>query len=226
MHDTTGRGRALRTAATRAARAWGPLAGGLLAALVFDGARLRLRLADRDREVATLRKELAGLLRQSAELADRLRVEARTDPLTGLANRRQWNEQLVHELDRARRTDARVAIAVVDLDRFKLVNDTRGHAAGDAVLRDVGARFAGAVRTVDVVARVGGEEFAVALPDVALQDAVTIVERLRTSLTDDVTCSAGLAVWDGEESAETLQRRADMALYQAKAAGRNRLVVA
>ena len=216
---------------TRRSRRWHDGAGRVLAAvlaagLLADDLRLRARLAHRDREVAALRRDLAALLRRSDDLADRLRAEARTDALTGLANRRHWNEQLLHELDRARRAGTTVAIAVVDLDRFKLVNDTRGHAAGDALLRDVADRFVSAVRTVDVVARVGGEEFAVALPDVAVADAVTIVERLRTSLSRGVTCSAGLAVWDGQESAETLQRRADAALYRAKAAGRDRLVVA
>jgi len=196
------------------------------AGLVVDALRLRSRLAARDREVAALRRELAAQLRRSADLADMLRAEARTDALTGLPNRRHWNEQLLHELDRARRAGTTVAVAVVDLDRFKLVNDTRGHAAGDALLREVAGRFVRAVRTVDLVSRVGGEEFAVALPDVALPDAVAIVERLRTSITGDVTCSAGLAVWDGEESAEALQTRADDALYRAKTAGRDRLVVA
>ena len=195
------------------------------AALVLEVVRLRLCLGARDREIAALRQDLAGLLRRSASLADRLRAEARTDALTGLANHRHWNEQLLHELDRARRTGTRVAVAVVDLDRFKLVNDTRGHAAGDALLRDVADRFQRAVRTVDIVARVGGEEFAVALPDVSSADAQVIVERLRTSLAPGVTCSAGLALWDGQESAESLQRRADGALYRAKAGGRDRLVV-
>ena len=210
----------------------GPALGAVLAAgLLADELRLRARLADRDREVAALRRELAALLRRSADLADQLRAEARTDPLTGLPNRRHWNEHLLHELDRARRTGTSgtggsVAVAVVDLDRFKLVNDTRGHAAGDALLREVADRFVRAVRAVDIVARVGGEEFAVALPDVALPDAVAIVERLRTSLSGGVSCSAGLAVWDGQESAEALERRADVALYRAKAGGRDRLVVA
>ena len=223
MDGITGQGEGRR-------RPWrAPPVRGLVAllagALVVDVLRLRARLAERDHEVTALRREHAALRRRGADLADRLRAEARTDALTGLANRRHWNEQLLHELDRARRAGTTAAVAVVDLDRFKQVNDTRGHAAGDALLRDVAGRFLRAVRTVDVVARVGGEEFAVALPDVALPHAIAIVERLRTSLVEGVTCSAGLALWNGEESAEALQRRADAALYRAKEAGRDRLVV-
>ena len=214
----------------------GVVVGGVV---LLAGLRLRARLAERDRELSALRRAQAALrhehaalrhehdalLQRSAALTELLRAEARTDALTGLANRRHWNEQLLHELSRAGRAQSSVAVAVVDLDRFKLVNDTLGHAAGDELLRDVAARFLRAVRTVDLVARVGGEEFAVALPDVSRSDAVTIVERLRTSLAEGVTCSAGLALWDGQESAEALQRRADAALYRAKEAGRDRLVV-
>ena len=172
-----------------------------------------------------LEDELAALRHEGDALAAELRAEARTDPLTRLANVRQWQEQLALELERARRAGTTVALALVDLDRFKQVNDSRGHAAGDALLREVAAGFAQAVRSVDLVARVGGEEFAVALPDASTDDAVAIVERLRTSLAGAETCSAGLAVWDGVESAEALQDRADSALYRAKAQGRDRLVV-
>lgn len=197
-----------------------------MAALLLDDARTHRRLARRDSELRAIRQELAALRRHGEDLADQLRTEARTDPLTGLGNLRQWRERLVHELDRGRRTGTGVAVAVVDLDRFKAVNDTLGHAAGDELLRDVAARFGQSVRNVDLVARVGGEEFSVALPDVTLADAVRIVERLRTSVAPTVTCSAGLAMWDGQESSELLQYRADAALYRAKAGGRDRLVVA
>ena len=189
-------------------------------------ARSRRRIARGEGQLRALRDELAAERAGGRDLVARLREEARTDPLTGLANLRQWREQLERELDRARRSHTRVAVAVVDLDRFKAVNDRLGHAAGDALLREVAERFLAAVRTVDLVARVGGEEFAVALPDVSQEEAVLIVERLRTSLVGGTTGSAGLAVWDGVESAEQLQSRADRALYRAKAQGRDRLVVA
>ena len=197
----------------------------LLCGAIGGALAWQVRTRVRDARVLALEDELAALRHEGDALAAELRAEARTDPLTRLANVRQWQEQLALELERARRAGTTVALALVDLDRFKQVNDSRGHAAGDALLREVAAGFAQAVRSVDLVARVGGEEFAVALPDASTDDAVAIVERLRTSLAGAETCSAGLAVWDGVESAEALQDRADSALYRAKAQGRDRLVV-
>ncbi len=189
----------------------------------FSAAR---QLARREAEVAQLHAELDQLRLHSEELARRLRAEARTDPLTGLGNRRQWDEQLELELERARRAGSGLAVALVDLDRFKAVNDTLGHAAGDRLLREVAEAFAGAVRSIDLVTRVGGEEFAVALPTSSLELAAQIVERLRTSVPSGITASAGLALWHGYEDAATLVQRADTALYDAKSAGRDRLTVA
>lgn len=203
----------------------GAVAGLLLAGSSLAWTRARRRLAHSEDELQRVQAELVAVKRRSALLTADLRAEARTDPLTGVANLRQWSERLGRELERARRSGTSVVVALVDLDRFKQVNDTQGHAAGDALLRDVAAGFVQAVRTVDLVARIGGEEFAVALPDVSAEDAVTIVERLRTSLSAG-TCSAGLAIWDGEESPHELQDRADSALYRAKVEGRDRLVVA
>ena len=180
----------------------------------------------REAEVSRLRAELEELRERSEELAQRLRAEARTDPLTGLGNRRHWDEQLEIELERARRAGSGLAVALVDVDRFKTINDTLGHPAGDRVLREVAEAFAGAVRSIDLVTRIGGEEFAVALPTSSLDTAVAIIERLRTSVPPGITCSAGLALWHGYEDAATLVRRADTALYDAKSAGRDRLTVA
>ncbi|MDP9435601.1 MAG: GGDEF domain-containing protein, partial [Actinomycetota bacterium] len=184
------------------------------------------RLRGRDRRLRELRAELAAVRRESDLLAQELRAEARTDPLTGLGNRRRWEERLALELERAGRHGTTVAVALVDLDRFKQVNDSHGHAAGDALLKDVAGAFAESVRAVDLVARVGGEEFGLALPDVGLPDALHIVERVRRSAAVGVTASAGVALWDGAETADALVERADRALYAAKAAGRDRLVVA
>ena len=217
--------RTRRDGRRRSTAAWAAATGAALAVSLVCLARARRRAAQSEGVLRTLRDELAAERAGSRDLVARLRAEARTDPLTGLANLRQWREQLERELERARRSGTTVAVAVVDLDRFKAVNDRFGHATGDALLRDVAARFGASVRTVDLVARIGGEEFAVALPDVSQDDAVVIVERLRTSLAEGHTGSAGLAVWDGAESAEQLQSRADRALYRAKAQGRDRLVV-
>jgi diguanylate cyclase (GGDEF)-like protein len=198
------------------------------AVALFAAERLvaQQRLRGRDRRLRELRAELAAVRRESDLLAQELRAEARTDPLTGLGNRRRWEERLALELERAGRHGTTVAVALVDLDRFKQVNDSHGHAAGDALLKDVAGAFAESVRAVDLVARVGGEEFGLALPDVGLPDALHIVERVRRSAAVGVTASAGVALWDGAETADALVERADRALYAAKAAGRDRLVVA
>ena len=196
-----------------------------LTALVLDGAYVRRRAARLDRELQAARAALTAQRSQAAELTRQLHVEARTDVLTGLGNRRRWHEQLALELERARRSGDGLAVAVLDLDRFKAVNDRHGHAAGDELLREVAAVLAASVRTVDVLARLGGEEFGIALPQAGLDQAVQIVERVRTGLPRGVTCSAGLAVWDGVEGAAALESRADAAMYRAKTAGRDRLVV-
>ncbi len=198
----------------------------LVLALAVGVVRSRRRAARRDAELQELRAALATQRRTGAAVAAELRQEARTDPLTGLSNRRRWLEQLEQELERARRTGSRLAVAVVDVDHFKQVNDTQGHAAGDDLLRAVGAAFAHSVRSIDVVARVGGEEFAIALPAASAEDAARIVERVRTSGPPGTTCSAGMVVWDGRESLHELQHRADLAMYAAKSGGRDRLVVA
>ena len=219
MHAAA-KGRARRRVAQRRSVA-------LLTVLVraLASVRARRRAARLRGQVQALERTLAEQQAEAVVLTERLHLEARTDPLTGLGNRRRWQEQLAHELDRARRTGSGLAVAVVDLDRFKDVNDREGHAAGDLLLAQVAVAFGRAVRSVDAVARLGGEEFGIALPDAELEDAVQIVERVRTGLPGGMTCSAGLAMWDGHESAARVQARADSAMYRAKAAGRDRLVV-
>jgi diguanylate cyclase (GGDEF)-like protein len=110
---------------------------------------------------------------------------------------------------------------MVDMDGFKAINDEKGHVAGDVLLQQTSVAWAGALRTTDTLARYGGDEFSVILPDCPLEEACTVIERLRAATPEPVTCSAGVACSDGAESAETLVRRADAALYEAKRAGRN-----
>jgi diguanylate cyclase (GGDEF)-like protein len=166
--------------------------------------------------------------RQAVEisrLVSRLEGLARTDPLTGVPNRRVWEEELPRELERARRTGAEVCLAMIDLDDFKSYNDRFGHQAGDLVLREAASAWRAQVRSTDLLARYGGEEFVLLLPACALEDAVRIVERLRV-VTPLVTCSVGLACWDFHETPPELVERADQALYAAKAEGRDRYVLA
>jgi diguanylate cyclase (GGDEF)-like protein len=169
---------------------------------------------------------MAGLVRRVEEQAGALARAARTDALTGLLNRRAWDEQLPTELARAERTGARTCIALLDLDRFKGYNDLAGHQAGDRLLRAAAAAWRRELRTVDVLARYGGEEFGLVLPGCGPDEALAIVDRLRALTPEGQTSSAGIAEWDGVESADVLVARADHALYAAKRGGRDRTVLA
>ncbi|MDH4159622.1 MAG: sensor domain-containing diguanylate cyclase [Actinomycetota bacterium] len=171
--------------------------------------------------VALLAAEVGSAL-ERADLIETLRRRASTDPLTGLDNRRVWRDTLPGLLS----PDVSVCIALLDLDFFKAYNDTRGHLAGDGLLQQLGESWRPLVRPTDLLVRWGGEEFALALPDCPLAQALEVIERLRSAVPDGQTVSAGVASWDGSESIETLMARADAALYEAKAAGRDRVVAA
>lgn len=175
--------------------------------------------------VSMLAREAALALVQRNTVTD-LRELARTDELTGLPNRRAWQEQFARELARAHRGGRSVSIALFDLDYFKRYNDERGHEAGDRLLKEAGAAWRKELRAPDLLARWGGEEFALLLVDCAPGDAEQAVERVRRATPSGETCSAGLAHWDGSELAAKLHERADRALYEAKGAGRDRTAVA
>jgi diguanylate cyclase (GGDEF)-like protein len=187
----------------------------LLAAFLIDSLFRRVR---------RMASESAAIARERAELMATLAEVARTDDLTGLANRRAWDEALTRELVRARRESTPLSIGILDLDRFKDYNDVHGHQAGDRLLKQLAALWRDQLRATDMLARYGGEEFALALPGCDLSDATVLIERLRGATPAEQTVSAGLAVWDGDESAEALFGRADRALYAAKEAGRDRIV--
>jgi diguanylate cyclase (GGDEF)-like protein/PAS domain S-box-containing protein len=171
----------------------------------------------------TERKELES---EREETLSREQAMARTDQLTGLPNRRSWDEELRRELERAKREGHAVTIAFLDLDFFKSFNDRNGHPAGDALLREAADAWRLSIRVTDVVARVGGEEFGVLFPHCPPGNAPELLERLRAATPQGQTCSAGIAVWDGQESAEELTQRADAALYEAKESGRDRAILA
>ncbi|NJC69826.1 GGDEF domain-containing protein [Planosporangium thailandense] len=157
------------------------------------------------------------------EQADRLREVAQQDPLTGLPNRRAWNAALPAALQRAARDGTPLTLAVLDLDHFKQFNDAYGHQAGDQLLKEVAVAWADNLRAVDLVARYGGEEFVVLLPGATAAEAVALLDRLRPRTPTGCTFSAGVATWNGAESADELVARADRALYRAKDAGRARI---
>jgi diguanylate cyclase (GGDEF)-like protein len=158
------------------------------------------------------------------------RLQARTDDLTGLANRRALDEEIAHAMAGARRTQRSFAIVMVDVDRFKFINDTHGHAVGDATLRAFSKRLADALRDPDRAFRYGGEEFCLLLPDTDLAGAHTLAERAREQVTRPfdgtmraLTASFGVTAWQPDDAVDTLFQRADRALYAAKSAGRNRV---
>ena len=170
--------------------------------------------------------ELLGILDERHALLRRLETLALTDQLTALPNRRAWEETLDRELARAARDGLPVCVAVLDLDGFKRYNDDRGHLAGDALLTQTADAWRTELRGGDVLARYGGDEFAALIPGRARDTAVVVVERLRRATPAGCTCSAGVAVWDGAESATDLFGRADAALYVAKQSGRNQIAAA
>lgn len=133
------------------------------------------------------------LVTQRRELVGRLLEVARLDALTGVANRRAWDEELPRELSRARRSGQPLSVALLDLDHFKRFNDSRGHQAGDQMLTAAAKAWGEQIREADLIARYGGEEFALLLPDCPLTEAHTIGERLRAVTPGEVTCSMGIA---------------------------------
>jgi diguanylate cyclase (GGDEF)-like protein len=153
-----------------------------------------------------------------------LRLLAGTDPLTGCANRRAWDEELHAALVRAERDGHPLSVALVDLDDFKGFNDRNGHQAGDRLLKEVAAAWQTILRMSDVLARIGGDEFAILLPGCSLGMAAQIAERLRCAV-PVAKCSVGVAVWNGVETAEQVLARADAGLYEAKQRGRGQVVI-
>ena len=169
---------------------------------------------------------MAQLLRQIERQSKQLSQLTRVDELTGLPNRRAWSAELPAAIERARRDQVALAVALLDLDHFKRFNDEYGHQAGDRLLKTATAAWAAELRAVDQLARYGGEEFIVLLPGATAELATGVLERLRGATPAGQTFSAGVATWDGNETSEELIARADRALYQAKDAGRDRILTA
>jgi diguanylate cyclase (GGDEF)-like protein/PAS domain S-box-containing protein len=167
----------------------------------------------------------AAIAMQRADLLARLDELTRTDDLTGLPNRRAWDELLSHELAAARRHGQPLSVAMLDLDFFKRYNDQHGHLAGDRLLRHAATAWLQQLRATDILARWGGEEFALLLPGCDGEQAAALIERLRGTLPDQVTFSAGITTNDGSAHPRALLDAADQALYEAKANGRDRIVV-
>jgi diguanylate cyclase (GGDEF)-like protein len=183
-------------------------------------------------------RRVIELQNQLVKAREDLRFEAMHDSLTGLLNRGAVMEQLTKELVRASRRGAPVAVLMSDLDHFKTINDTHGHAAGDAVLREAARRLKAGVRAYDSVGRLGGEEFVCVLPECDAKTGLAVAQRLCRSISDTPTThgsasiahsiSIGVAATDqfAGARADELMRAADAALYRAKHAGRSRALLA
>jgi diguanylate cyclase len=177
-------------------------------------------------------------LELQAQELDRTRLEARTDPLSGVANRKAFDEKLHFLLSVWRRERRHFVLVMCDIDHFKRINDTYGHTAGDRIVEHVGAFLRQCTRETDYIARYGGDEFALLLPDTELEEGAKIGEHIRSQIARNnfdiglrgelavVTFSMGLAAVCDGDCAESLICRADDGLYKSKQAGRNQVNVA
>ncbi|MGH8869942.1 MAG: EAL domain-containing protein [Actinomycetes bacterium] len=164
---------------------------------------------------------LAVLQAQAVQLS----ALARRDGLTGIANRRTWDHELSRACAAAREQGQPLAVALLDMDHFKLFNDTHGHLPGDLALKETAAMWSGLLDERGLLARYGGEEFTVLLPNTTAEAAERLLDQMRISVAREQTCSIGLAIWDGHEDPAALLERTDKALYHAKRTGRNRIAV-
>jgi diguanylate cyclase len=202
-------------------------------------ARETLRMAEYDGRTEHMRERIADLEREALELHSKLDMEksgARLDPLTGIANRKSFDERFAREITRRTQGDAASVLLLWDIDNFKVINDSYGHRAGDRVLQSVAACFTAALRASDFVARIGGEEFAVLLGGLKIAEAEKIANQVRTAVEGlrfhfrtapvRITVSCGITELHQDEAPETVFERADSALYRAKHAGKNLCVAA
>lgn len=196
----------------------------------FDGRTAKYSIAV---DISRLKEMQNALSEAHAELSLKNRELERlavTDNLTGISNRRKLDDALTLEIDRANRYGGPFSVLLIDVDNFKMVNDTHGHQVGDIVLKTIASILKKNVRRIDTAGRWGGEEFMVVCPSTVLADAIALAEKLRQAVATytfpavcHTTCSFGVAQYRDGEPPEKMVTRADSALYQAKARGRNRI---
>jgi diguanylate cyclase (GGDEF)-like protein len=163
------------------------------------------------------------LQREREELLAELQATTTHDQLTGLPNRRAWDDRLEQALRRAADASQPLSVVAIDLDQLKRINNTHGHAQGDRLLQRCAHAWSGALRDGDFLARLGGDEFLVLLPGSPQVAAEQVARRFLGAVPFNQTCSIGIATWDGEEAAYELVHRADQGMYTAKAAGGGRV---
>jgi diguanylate cyclase (GGDEF)-like protein len=208
------------------------VAHGVAVASMPPGAAYADRWLDTVIGVGVVAVVVNALAERNRTLVRQLFADARVDALTGLANRRGYGERMAAEVARSHRHGSALALVLFDIDHFKLVNDRYGHDTGDRVLVQVAAVLRSHSRADDIVARLGGEEFAVVLPECDADAAAAFAERVRAGVAAGrgavpaITLSAGVAVGTATIDAEGLMAEADRALYRAKETGRDRTVVA
>ncbi len=196
--------------------------------------RLSRLVLDQSHSLKEAYDKIRKLTGELADLHGELERVATFDPLSGLLNRRTLFVRLEQETERAARLNLPLAGLMLDIDKFKSINDTYGHRCGDIVLREVGARLSGGLRKYDYAGRYGGEEFLIVLSNTTASQALSIGERFRTNIENTpvilgssplrVTVSVGASVYQPPESCESWINRIDGALYRAKQTGRNRVV--
>jgi len=201
----------------------------------LEGYRQHLeeRVAQRTVELEQANQQKELLIAALGERSRKLEKESHQDPLTGIANRRSFQQRLAAEIEVARTVGRPLTLAVADLDHFKVVNDRLGHVVGDEVLRQSAALMLQLCRSTDLVARIGGEEFALILPGMTREDATSFCEHLRHAIEThdwhsvhqhlEVTLSIGISQWHENTNAADLLHAADLNLYRAKNEGRNRV---
>lgn len=214
----------------------------IIVPMVAEGGGMAILVVEDGRRGSHIRKGVitmvaqfashAALALRNAWLLHQLQHRADTDPLTGIANRRTFDKAIEREVSRATRNGEQVALAMIDIDHFKSLNDTYGHQEGDQVLQRVGQALTTHCRDFDIVARYGGEEFAIILPTYGSPKSIEVAERLRqvisqTEATVPITASVGVATFPKDSSdATSLVAAADRALYRSKRGGRNRVSAA
>lgn len=199
-----------------------------------EATRLSQMVTKQTAALLETKKELEIELEERKVLEKHLLHQASTDPLTNLLNRRAFFDKCQQEIEHAMRYDTELSLLVIDIDNFKVVNDTFGHHAGDKVIISVTEKITGSIRTTDILARIGGEEFALLMPATGRESALQLGERIRLNIAEEkidvygqelqITISIGLATFKKEDlDIQTVLRRSDQALYKAKTNGRNQL---